>query len=132
MENFQPLSAAELDLLQQVVDIINSKIAIPCTGCAYCINNCPMEIPIPKYFSLYNSDLLEPPDKAWTQQGVLYDHFAQQQGKASDCCECGQCEKMCPQHLPIHGCSKQWPNILRNSSCSAIIYSVSIFLCSYY
>ena len=60
-----------------------------------------MEIPIPKYFSLYNSDLLEPPDKAWTQQGVLYDHFAQQQGKASDCCECGQCEKMCPQHLPI-------------------------------
>ena len=101
MENFQPLSAAELDLLQQVVDIINSKIAIPCTGCAYCINNCPMEIPIPKYFSLYNSDLLEPPDKAWTQQGVLYDHFAQQQGKASDCCECGQCEKMCPQHLPI-------------------------------
>ena len=81
--------------------MINESIAIPCTGCSYCTDGCPMHIAIPKYLSLYNADKQEIEDKGWTPQGEYYDRLTNNFGKASDCIECGQCEGVCPQHLPI-------------------------------
>lgn len=101
MEELVPLTEEEYALVQKAADIINGSVAIPCTGCSYCIHDCPMNIAIPKYFALYNADMRELETKAWTAQTMLYSHFSEQFGKASACIECGQCEKMCPQHLPI-------------------------------
>ena len=101
MKEFQPLNDEEQQLIQQAAEIINRNITVPCTGCSYCTVNCPMDIPIPKYFSLYNLDLQESKEKDWTAQGGYYEHLASRHGKASDCVKCGQCEAMCPQHLPI-------------------------------
>ncbi len=100
MEDFVPLTEKESALIGQVVDAINDSIVIPCTGCSYCTLHCPKNIAIPKYFSLYNTDMQELSTKAWTAQLMLYGHLSEQYGKASACIECGQCEKMCPQHLP--------------------------------
>ena len=52
-------------------------------------------------FSLYNLDLQEIKEKVWTPQRSYYDNLTLEHGKASDCIRCGQCEAMCPQHLPI-------------------------------
>lgn len=101
MENFVPLSEQEVSAIREVAGIINDSVTIPCTGCSYCINDCPMNIAIPKYFSLYNADMQELESKAWTAQLMLYGHLSEQYGKASQCIKCGKCEKMCPQHLPI-------------------------------
>lgn len=101
MADFKPLNEEELDLIHKAVDIINGSIAIPCTGCEYCIAGCPMQIPIPKCFSLYNADRQEVETKGWTPQGEYYDNMVKNTGKASDCIECRQCEGVCPQHLPI-------------------------------
>lgn len=101
MQDFVPLTQQEQAVIAQVVDTINASIAIPCTGCAYCTEGCPMHIAIPKYFSLYNADLQELKDKDFTSQGAYYDNLTQKFGKASDCIACGQCESVCPQHLPI-------------------------------
>lgn len=101
MQDFVPLTQQEQAVIAQVVDTINASIAIPCTGCAYCTEGCPMHIAIPKYFSLYNADLQELKDKDFTSQGAYYDNLALKFGKASDCIACGQCESVCPQHLPI-------------------------------
>ena len=102
MENFKPLTDEEQALLGRVADIINGKIAVPCTGCSYCVEGCPMQIPIPKYFSLYNEDMRENlEEKGWTVNFTNYDNLAKQFARARDCVACGQCEGICPQHLPI-------------------------------
>lgn len=101
MADLQPLSDEEHALIKKAVEIINSNIAIPCTGCSYCTEGCPMHIAIPRYFSLYNADKQEVKEKGWTPQGEYYDNLTHTFGKASDCIACGQCEGVCPQHLPI-------------------------------
>lgn len=101
MQDFKPLNEEELQMVHKAADLINENIAIACTGCSYCTDGCPMNIPIPKYFSLYNADMQELKSKQWTPQGEYYDRLAQTHGKASDCIGCKQCEGICPQHLPI-------------------------------
>ena len=101
MQDFKPLKAEEMELMHLAADIINGNITVPCTGCSYCTVNCPMNIAIPKYFALYNADLQEVKEKGWTPQGGYYWNLTAEHGKASDCVKCGQCEAMCPQHLPI-------------------------------
>ena len=101
MENFVPLTQEEQDLTFQAAKIINSQIAIPCTGCSYCTEGCPMHIAIPQYFSLYNEDMREVESKGWTINFTNYEALTKNFGRAGDCVECGQCEGVCPQHLPI-------------------------------
>lgn len=101
MEEFTPLNEEESEIIADAVKTINGSIAIPCTGCSYCTDGCPMNIAIPKYFSLYNADRQESEEKGWKPQGEYYDRLTQTFGKASDCIGCGQCENVCPQHLPI-------------------------------
>ena len=102
MQDFRPLTEEEIQLTHRVADIINARIAVPCTGCSYCTDGCPMSIPIPKYFSLYNEDMREDlEEKGWTVNFSNYEKLADHFGKASACVACGQCEGVCPQHLPI-------------------------------
>ncbi len=102
MEDFQPLREEEIALCHQAAEIINSKTAIPCTGCAYCVPGCPMKIAIPQYFSLYNEDMREHlEEKGWTVNFSNYEALTAKFGRAKDCLQCGQCESVCPQHLPI-------------------------------
>lgn len=96
-----PLDSEEQAIVRRAVNIINGSVAVPCTGCAYCVEGCPMNIPIPKYFSLYNADLQETDEKGWKPQGEYYDNLTKDHGKAGDCIGCGQCEGICPQHLHI-------------------------------
>ena len=102
MADFKPLTEDEIALTRKVADIINGQIAVPCTGCSYCTAGCPMQIAIPQYFSLYNEDMREDlAQKGWTINFTNYENLTKKFGKAADCVACGQCEGVCPQHLPI-------------------------------
>lgn len=107
MGDFQPMSEDEVTMCHQAADMINASIAVPCTGCSYCVPACPMNIPIPKYFALYNANLQEIEGKSWTAQTLYYTHLKEVFGKASDCIRCGKCETMCPQHLPVRTYMKE-------------------------
>lgn len=98
MEDFQPLGNEERAILEQATEIIHRSIAVPCTACRYCVEGCPQHINIPAYFAAYNNlkqyGGLNFPSMYYNRSAVGY-------GKASVCIACGQCEEICPQHLPI-------------------------------
>ena len=100
MKDFVPMSEEEKEKVMLAADLINGAITIPCTACQYCTADCPMNIAIPEYFSLYN---LEKRGKGegFSVQGVYYNNLTATRGKASDCIECGQCEEKCPQRIEI-------------------------------
>ena len=102
LEDFKPLTDEETAMVFKAAELINSQIAVPCTGCSYCTEGCPQKIAIPQYFSLYNEDMREHlEEKGWTVNFSNYANLAEKFGRARDCIACGQCQEMCPQHLPI-------------------------------
>jgi len=81
----------------------NKKLAeLYCTGCNYC-KPCPQEIDIPFVFDLMNQHkVFGLKDHARGQYGHLIRGDGGRKSKlAPDCTECGECEKKCPQKLPI-------------------------------
>ena len=96
--SFQPLTEQEQATIRQAVEIINSLPTIPCTACRYCVDGCPMSINIPGIFKAVNSQIIyNDPELAKRE----YARATEEGGKASDCIQCGKCEKICPQHLEI-------------------------------
>ncbi len=102
MQDFQPLNAQETGLLEQAAKILSALPAIPCTACRYCVDGCPVSIPIPEYFALYNEDQLNLREGRPVDRGA-YQKLAADGGLASACVGCRQCEHACPQHLNVTG-----------------------------
>ena len=98
-KDFHPLSREEMELIKKARAIIEKKIPIGCTSCGYCLHGCPKRIAIPKYFSLYNNAALV--TGGFSSQFVYYNNLSLSHGKASECIECRQCERACPQHIEI-------------------------------
>ena len=97
--DFRPITEEEMAVIRQVTEIIEKNTPIPCTACSYCTHGCPKGIAIPEYFALYNS--ISRTTGSFSSQAVYYNNISLKHGKASDCIGCRQCERACPQHLPI-------------------------------
>jgi predicted aldo/keto reductase-like oxidoreductase len=95
-ENVKPVTAETIATMKAA---LSEKLNSLCTGCAYC-DECPVEIPIPKLMDSFN--------EASLGNGEMQPVFDRLQGhwgidgeSAKKCVECGQCEGLCTQHLPI-------------------------------
>ena len=101
MQDLKPLTQGEFKILEKAAEIIRSATAIPCTNCRYCVTECPKQIAIPDYFSLYNNLKQLKHVGYVVNQLNYYENLSEKNGKASDCVKCKQCEKNCPQHIKI-------------------------------
>lgn len=97
-KDFEPLSEDEKRIIDEVTEEILSIPQIGCTACKYCTPGCPMSISIPDVFRTINTLRRYPDD--WRSKN-FYSGVVSRGGRAADCIGCGQCEGVCPQHLPI-------------------------------
>jgi uncharacterized protein len=91
------LTEAETALISDVQELYRLKLNVGCTGCNYCVP-CPSGVAIPDVFRIYNRFALNG-DLAACQKS--YSGHVKRSSDASQCTECGQCEAVCPQKIPI-------------------------------
>ncbi|MBR0153865.1 MAG: aldo/keto reductase [Lachnospiraceae bacterium] len=100
MDDFVPLTEEEQKVLLECGDIIRSNVKVPCTGCRYCVDDCPMNICIPDYFAVYNT-MMRFNSRNRADVTNYYKNLVQMYGRPTDCVRCGMCESRCPQGLTI-------------------------------
>ena len=97
-KNFEPLSDEEKAAIDKVIEAMFRVEQVGCTACRYCVDGCPMSISIPDIISAINTRRKFPGDM---RPQFFYNGLVSGKSHASDCIGCGQCEGVCPQHLPI-------------------------------
>ncbi len=95
---FEPLREQERRLIAEITERMFDMPLIGCTACRYCRDGCPAQIEIPEVLRTLNTLRMYPEDR---RPHMFYAGLVKRSGKASNCVACGQCEGVCPQHLPI-------------------------------
>ncbi len=92
------MTPEEQELISKMQKLFHNYHRIGCTHCDYC-KPCPHGVDIPEIFEFYNGMFMN------SYQGhckFQYTKFIYLMGHGADkCIECGECEKKCPQQLPI-------------------------------
>jgi predicted aldo/keto reductase-like oxidoreductase len=109
MSDFKPLNEREYQVISEVIGELTKIPTIPCTGCRYCVDDCPQKINIPEIFNNYRNYKLY--NNLDSSRGG-YRWVTQNSGKASDCLACASCESHCPQHLTIIDYLKEVAGVL--------------------
>lgn len=94
---FNPLSQQEQKTIEEVVELINSRVKSGCTGCRYCMP-CPAGVDIPGNFRVWNTYHM------YQKYSMVKNNWEKNIGEekqAKNCVKCGKCEAACPQKLNI-------------------------------
>lgn len=97
-KNMREFSDAEHQTISQAQQALAELPRIDCTDCRYCLDGCPVGVPINGIFESMNKYLV------FGELGSArfnYGIATQDGAKASDCIACGACESVCPQELKI-------------------------------
>lgn len=97
------LTAKDMALIQKVKEIYDTKSRVSCTACGYCMP-CPAGVNIPINFTHLNNFVIY---KSGYYAKMQYHNFISEAQKAHNCIECGKCEKVCPQNIPIREILKE-------------------------
>ena len=94
---FKPLNAQEANTIQEIVNLINSRVKSGCTGCGYCLP-CPAGVAIPANFRVWNTYHMY---QNYNQVQWSWEKELGEEKQAKNCIKCGKCEQACPQKLSI-------------------------------
>ncbi|MCL2125389.1 MAG: aldo/keto reductase [Oscillospiraceae bacterium] len=98
-----PLSEDEMRVIAHALDEVSKIPTLPCTQCRYCVNDCPKKINTPGILNTLNeyTKYQNLPGSKRFYGMVTGGMMGGTPAKASDCIECGECEKHCPQNIKI-------------------------------
>ena len=123
------LGEEEMAVIGRVRDTYKEMMQVGCTGCAYCLP-CPVEINIPAAFSNLNEYHMNSKTGAKTHH-AMYLGLDSPDGRphwTTDCIDCGECEKKCPQNIPVRKVFKQVQKDLEGPSTKIIAFLAGVFL----
>ncbi len=95
--SFKPLSDQEHKVIEEVVELINSRVKSGCTGCRYCMP-CPAGVDIPGNFRVWNTYHMY---QKYSMVKNGWEKGIGNEKQAKNCIKCGKCEAACPQKLHI-------------------------------
>ncbi|MBR0462656.1 MAG: aldo/keto reductase [Erysipelotrichaceae bacterium] len=104
-EELKPLNEEETGYIYEVAESLKSSV--PCTGCSYCMEGCPMGLEIPHFISTYNDLKVTP-----TVNVSMWIEFLEEGKKPWDCIGCGQCSSICPQGIAVPEVLKELSDIV--------------------
>jgi len=88
-------------LIDEQLGRLKELARLYCTGCNYCMP-CPKDVQIPKIFEAFNRGRVY---GLWKSAKEAYNGIGVQEWnkgeKAGACVECGECDKKCPQKIPV-------------------------------
>ena len=93
-KNYNPLNEEEINALLEVAEML--KDSVPCTGCGYCLKDCPKELNIPFMLSIYNELKIQ---KAVATR-IRIDSLPEEK-QSTACIGCGLCAQNCPQKIDV-------------------------------
>jgi len=87
---------------KEIKDKMSKDMDSLCTNCQYC-NKCPKDINIHHYLEAYNLKVLQGTEemKNYIKWLKDTDRIKPSHSIPADCIECGKCEELCTQKLPI-------------------------------
>jgi predicted aldo/keto reductase-like oxidoreductase len=96
------MSLKDLDIVSATEKKYRKLMKAGCTGCGYCMP-CPEGVNIPGCFEYYNNYHVfnDKTNSKLFYLGMCGGIMSNKPSYASLCVECGECEKVCPQGLPI-------------------------------
>lgn len=112
---FTPLPAGEAE---RIAKQLNARLDQLCTGCRYC-EPCPQAVPIARLMDAWNHAELNAGNPA-AALARLKNHWgiALDDACLSNCVQCGRCEALCTQKLPIEARLReiaQWAKMRANN-----------------
>ncbi|MBE5851476.1 MAG: aldo/keto reductase [Lachnospiraceae bacterium] len=116
---------ADFALIDLVKAEIESTVKVGCTGCGYCMP-CPKGVDIPETFRCYNNYYAEGKRVA-IKEYMQCTLFRKNHSNASNCVECGLCEKHCPQHIEIRKELKNAANKLESPVFKFVKWAIKTF-----
>jgi hypothetical protein len=102
---------ADFAMIEEIRREIRKTEKVNCTGCRYCMP-CPQGVDIPGAFSCYNAMYSESKHSGRWQYAQTVS-MREKPAFASQCIECGKCEKRCPQGIHIREKLKEADRALR-------------------
>ena len=119
------LCEADEAMLRRVVAALNAGMKVGCTGCGYCMP-CPKGVDIPGTFAAYNRRYAE--GRFWSLVDyVICTALRKNSTAASNCIDCGKCEKHCPQKIEIRKNLRDARKVLETPLYRAVSKAVRLF-----
>lgn len=94
------LSSEQQAVYEAARNAMRARMKADCSACRYC-QPCPQGVQIPELLAALNSASI------WNTKDPMFTSYIRITGKPEACTECGQCEDMCPQALPIRELLKE-------------------------